>query len=683
LEGRSLGAGVPAICHSKYNECWLAPWPRIWNFDMGLLDRAKRLVIGGPRDVEDPGVYRKISLVAILAWVGLGADGLTSSAYGPDEAFRVLLSAGHPELGVFLAAATALTVFVISYAYSRVIEHFPSGGGGYAVASQLLGPPVGVVSGGALLIDYVLTIAVSITSGADQLFSFLPLSVHGFKMPVIVLAVAALVLMNLRGVKESITLLAPVFLLFVGCHLALFLGLFVSHAGTVAPTVIETSSALSSGWGSLGAAGMLVLLARSFAQGAGTYTGIEAVANGIPIMREPKVQTAKRTMAYMAASLAVTAGGILIGYLLLQVTVQEGKTLNAVLLDNLGWGKWFMVLTLVSEAALLTVAAQTGFIDGPRVMSNMALDSWLPHRFSSLSERLVLHDGVLIIGVAALAVVFYAQGDIVTLVTMYSINVFITFTLTEIGMVRFSIRDRRRIPGLLRALPIHVVGLVLCVGVLSLLIYEKFFQGAWLTLVVTFLLIVMCFLIRRYYRHVREKFLQLAQQLEEIPAEPGAAKAKTTLSPEEPVAALLVGGYGGLGLHSILAIQKLFPHYYGQVLFISVAVLDSGHFKGIREVDQLKDQTEGNLSKYVVMANRLGIDAASMMGVGTDPVEEAETLCVEAAKRYPKITFFAGQLIFQREAWYQRILHNDTAFAIQRRLQWRGLATIILPIRAR
>jgi amino acid transporter len=650
---------------------------------MGLLERAKRLVIGKPRDIEDPGVYHKISLVAILAWVGLGADGLTSSAYGPDEAFRVLLGAGYPELGVFLAAATALTVFIISYTYSRTIEHFPSGGGGYAVASQLLGPSLGAVSGGALLVDYVLTIAVSITSGADQLFSFLPLATHSMKMPVVILALVGLVLVNLRGVKESITVLMPIFALFVGCHLAMLMGIFAGHASTITTTVAETSASLSSGLGSIGAAGMFVILARAFAQGAGTYTGIEAVANGIPVMREPKVATAKRTMLYMAVSLAVTAGGILLGYMLLRATVQEGKTLNAVLLENLGWGQWFVVLTLFSEAALLTVAAQTGFIGGPRVMSNMALDSWLPHRFNSLSERLVLRDGVLIIGVAALATVLYAHGDITTLVTMYSINVFITFSLTQLGMLRFWVRERHRQPNWKRALLVHIVGLFLCVGILSLLVYEKFFQGAWLTLVVTSVLIVVCFAIRRYYRVVRKMFIQLAQQLEEIPAEPNAAKAKTTLNPEEPVAALLVSGYGGLGLHSILAIQRLFPHYYKQMLFIAVAVLDSGHFKGVHEVDQLKAQAEKDLKKYVAMANRLGLDATFMTEAGTDPVEEAELLCAKAAKKHPHITFFAGQLIFQKEAWYQRILHNDTAFAIQRRLQWRGLPMLILPIRAR
>src|SRR2546425_4577506 len=136
-----------------------------------MLSGLKRVLLGGPRDVQDPGVFHKVSLAAFLAWVGLGADGLSSSAYGPEEAFRALGS--HTYLAVALAGATALTVFVISYAYSRIIEHFPFGGGGYVVASRLLGPRLGVVSGSALLVDYVLTISVSIAAAADATFSLL------------------------------------------------------------------------------------------------------------------------------------------------------------------------------------------------------------------------------------------------------------------------------------------------------------------------------------------------------------------------------------------------------------------------------------------------------------------------------------------------------------------------------
>src|SRR5881394_50263 len=147
-----------------------------------MASRLKRLVLGKPRDVQDAGTYHAISLVALLAWVGLGADGLSSSAYGPDEAYRAL--GEHTGLAFFLALATAATVFIISYGYSRIIEQFPSGGGGYVVASKLLDPRVSVVSGAALLVDYVLTITISIASGADAIFSFLPPSLLGYKLGV-------------------------------------------------------------------------------------------------------------------------------------------------------------------------------------------------------------------------------------------------------------------------------------------------------------------------------------------------------------------------------------------------------------------------------------------------------------------------------------------------------------------
>src|SRR5438132_8146636 len=163
--------------------------------------RIERLVYGAPRNVEDARTFHSISLVALLAWVGLGADGLSSSAYGPDEAFRSL--GEHTYLAVFLAGATGLTVFIISYAYSRIIEHFPAGGGGYVVATKLLGAEFGVVSGSALLVDYVLTISVSIAAAADASFSFLPSVWQEWKIPIELAIIALFMVMNLRGIKES------------------------------------------------------------------------------------------------------------------------------------------------------------------------------------------------------------------------------------------------------------------------------------------------------------------------------------------------------------------------------------------------------------------------------------------------------------------------------------------------
>ena len=145
-----------------------------------LLEKVRQTVVGAPRNIKDPSIFHKLSLVPLLAWIGLGADGLSSSSYGPEEAFRAL--GQHTYLAVFLALATSLTVFIISYAYSRIIEHFPHGGGGYIVATHTLGAKAGVVSGSALLVDYVLTITVSIAACGDALFSFLPMGLHGYKM---------------------------------------------------------------------------------------------------------------------------------------------------------------------------------------------------------------------------------------------------------------------------------------------------------------------------------------------------------------------------------------------------------------------------------------------------------------------------------------------------------------------
>ncbi|HEX8906663.1 MAG TPA: amino acid permease, partial [Longimicrobiaceae bacterium] len=190
--------------------------------------KLRRAVLGKPRDVTDPRTYHTISLVALLAWVGLGADGLSSSAYGPDEAFRAL--GGHTYLAVALALASAVTVLVISVAYSQIIRRFPFGGGGYVVASELLGPRWGVVSGAALLVDYVLTISVSIAGGADQVFSVLPPWVHAYKLVATALVIVLLVVLNLRGVKESVTVLAPIFIAFLVCHGILIVGGLATHA---------------------------------------------------------------------------------------------------------------------------------------------------------------------------------------------------------------------------------------------------------------------------------------------------------------------------------------------------------------------------------------------------------------------------------------------------------------------
>ncbi len=648
----------------------------------------KQIVFGKPRDPNDPKVFHKISLVAFLAWVGLGSDGLSSSCYGPDEAFRAIQ--GHEYLAFYLAILMAFTVAVISIAYSLLIEHFPSGGGGYLVSTKLLGPKAGLVSGSALVVDYVLTITVSIASGVDALFSMLPGGFQAYKLPTDLAVLLVLLIMNLRGVKESVKALLPIFLVFVATHVLLIVYGIVAHFWAIPQVLSETHTRIVGDAGNMGWIALLLILFRAYSLGGGTYTGIEAVSNGMPILREPKVATAKRTMVYMAVSLAFTAGGILVCYLLWHASPEEGKTMNAVLLERVfsGWkigdwsaGWWLINLTLAAEGALLFVAAQTGFIDGPRVLSNMAVDSWVPHRFAQLSDRLVTKYGILIMGISSALLMTYTEGSVRFLVVLYAINVFLTFSLSQLAMFRYWLGEgRHKSTRWVRYLFVHGIALLLCVSILILTTFEKFKEGGWLTLVITTSLILVCLAIRSHYNGIARQIKELDTILTSLPQgslSPGMDK----LDPSAPVAGLLVSGYGGLGIHSLLSIQRLFPGYYKNIMFISLGVVDSGRFKGEGEMDALRHETEENLKRYVAFANSLGLNGEFRYRIGTDVLEEGQELCQEIIKSYPRSVFFLGKLIFAKEKMYYRLLHNDTAYSLQRQLQFSGLQTVVLPIR--
>lgn len=649
---------------------------------LGLGKKVRRLVFGPPRDLNDKRLFHHLSLVPFLAWIGLGADGLSSSSYGPEEAFRTL--GQHAFLALGLALATAITVVVISSAYSRIIEEFPHGGGGYVVATKLLGPKFGVLSGSALLVDYVLTIAVSLASACDAIFSFLPLEWQVFKLPTAALLILGLTTLNIRGVKESVLALSPIFLVFLATHVIVIGGGILLSLKNVPQMIQHTTQGYHTGLAELGAFGLLALFFKAYSMGAGTYTGLEAVSNGLPIMREPRVKNAKRTMVYMAASLSITAGGLLACYLLRNVGIVEGKTLNAVLLDSLApdlpllGGAAFTIITLVSEGALLVVGAQAGFLDGPRVLANMAVDSWVPRRFSSLSDRLTTQNGYLLMGAASLVVLLYARGSVRHLVVMYSINVFLTFSLSMFGMLKMWAASKGRV-GRKRNVLLFTIGFVFCATILCITIYEKFMEGGWVTLAVTLSCVLFAFLIKNHYRKVGRKLAELDSILRNIPT--AGRQNDSPPAPGLPTAAVLVGTYGGLGIHTVLNIVRAFPNYFKNVLFISVGVVDSGAFKGEGEMDHLKTRTREELEKYVDLAQRLGFAADYRMAVGTDAVDEAEKLCLTLNAEFPHLVFFAGKVIFQKERWWTRFLHNQMAFSVQKRLQWLGIPMMVLPVR--
>ncbi len=650
------------------------------NQETGLKEKLRRTIFGEPRNIRDPKLYHKLALIPILAWIGLGADGLSSSSYGPEEAFKTLGS--HTYLALFLALATALTVLIISTAYSRIIEYFPTGGGGYVVATHTLGEKAGVISGSALLVDYILTITVSIVSCGDAIFSFFPLSAQAYKIPFDVCAIILLVLLNLRGVKESVQFLAPIFIVFVATHLLMIGYGILSHIPQIGAVSAKIGGDFKIGLSTLGVGGMILLFLKAFSMGGGTYTGIEAVSNGLQILREPRAQTGKKTMIYMAFSLAFTAGGILVCYLLLGVQPTAGRTLNAVLADGVfgGWmlGGALALITIFSEGALLLVGAQTGFVDGPRVMANMAVDYWFPHRFASLSDRFSIQNGVLLMGGAAIALLLYSRGNITTLVVMYSINVFMTFSLSQLGMSRFFIKNRATEPKWKKYLPIHLIGLVVCLTILVITSIEKFALGGWLTFVLTAIVVFLCFLTKKHYKKVRGGVRELDELLD-LPVDGPINNDPIDL--KKMTAIQLVNGYNGFGVHTFLTIIRSFPGLYKSFVFVSVAEVDVGSFKGSDAVQCLQGSACDALKKYVELARRLGFPAESRYDLGTDIVQTASRLVESVAKEYPKSTVFAGQSVFRQTGMIHRLLHNETAFAIQQELRWKGITTVILPIR--
>jgi hypothetical protein len=651
-----------------------------------VLERLRGLLIGGRKNLFDPHIHHQLALIAFFAWVGLGSDGLSSSSYGPEEAFLAL--GHHTHLALYLTVAIVLTVFLISASYSQIIELFPGGGGGYLVATKLLGPGFGVVSGSALVVDYMLTVATSVASGCDAIFSLLGPQWSHVKLPTEMLVVCCLVALNARGVKESVATLIPIFVTFVATHVLLLGYGLLSHAPALATisrdTIADTHAAVQE----LGVFGVMFVFLRAFSLGGGTFTGIEAVSNGVQILREPKVRTAKRTMLYMAISLSFTAGGILLCYQLANVHHEAGQTLNASLWRGLtsGWrvggfdiSPLIVWITLLSEGALLFVAAQTGFIDGPRTLSVMAVDNWVPKRFAHLSERLVTLNGVVIMGLATCGVLLYTRGHIGLLVVMYSINVFITFTLSQAGMVRHWWEVRKTEAHWRRRFIVAGVGTVVTGTILCITSVVKFGQGGWVTLVVTGAFIGICFLVRRHYQHVRQVLRSLDDVLTDLPMP--HREVSLELAPAGPTAVVLVESFAGLGIHTLLTVQRMFPHHFKNLVFVSVGLVDSGQFKGSESVQALEDKVRTDLEKYVELGQRMGYYSEYRFTLGTDLIEELEHICLDLQKEFRRSMVFAGQLVFQRETLFTRSLHHETAFATQRRLQFAGIQVIILPIR--
>jgi amino acid transporter len=653
-----------------------------------MLNKLKALLFGTARDPLDKETRRHISLVAFMAWIGLGADGISSSCYGPEEAFLAL--GINKEMAIYLAIATALTVFIISYAYIQVIELFPNGGGGYRIATKLLGKHAGLISGSALIVDYVLTISISIASGIDAVFSFLPPEWQKVKLAMAIFAVMLLAALNLRGMKESIKFLMPIFLGFMITHVFLIIyGIIAHHYGLshLVPQAIEKTSSLKD---SAGLLFVISLFLKAFSIGGGTYTGLETVSNNITTLSEPRIRTGKITMFLVAISLAFMAAGIILLYLLWGVRKIEGQTLNATTfyiiteLWNFGGieiGKFFIPIVLLFEAGLLFVAANAGFLAGPTVIANMGNDEWMPKSFGALSSRLVVKNGILFMAFAAILTLLITDGSVRILVVLYSINVFITFSMSMLGLMIYWVRNRNKKPKWLRKMAIATTGFIVCFSILTITIFEKFYEGGWVTLLITSIFISVGLTIKKKYRRFKACLLQKEMKFYNHNEVILPHELIITSDKNAPTAAIIVDQTLGSGMNCLTEIKKLFPNIFQNFIFITAGEVDSNVFREEKVWHNMRNKTKMILRKYKNFCNAQGRFSRAYVGYGTDTVEQLEKLTGRVIRDYPNTVFFGTQFIFNNENALNQLLYNHMPYIIQRRLHSRGINMIILPMK--
>jgi amino acid transporter len=636
-------------------------------------------LLGKPRDPMNMSTRKHISLIALFAWIGLGADGLSSSCYGPALAFQAL--GEHTYLALYLSILSGLTVFIIAIAYCRVIELFPSGGGGYKVAAVLLGPYFGLISGTALLLGYVLTIAVSVATGVAAVFSLFPSSWQNHKLIADVLVMLVLMYLNLRGVKESIKLFMPIFLGFVVFH-AFVIGYgimqhinhfaFVTHMAW--QQTIQTSHV--GGWFLV-----LGLLLRGYSLGGGSYTGLEAVSNNIGNLVEPRVRTGKWTMFYLALSLSIMVSGILLLYLFWHAQPVPGQTLNAStfqsILNHLPYGHVILVITLALETALLFVGANTGFLGGPAVLASMSIDEWVPQGFLNLSDRLVIQNGILLFGLAAILILFWTHGAIEKLVILYATSVFVTFSCSLLGICIYWFQHRSSIIWLPKLL-LSILGFVICVAILITIILTKFTKGGWLTLLINGSVIMLCLCIKRHYNTAKAQ----VKRLDALLFRPIKNLKPLTrkFDPFAKTAVLFVGNSIGEGIHTFLRAEQMFEKSFQNVIFISVGVVDVNNYQSERALMLMKKKVNRRLQYFVRYAQQFGIPAKSLSAYGTNLIELLQKLAEKAKTQCPDCIFFSAKVVPHKENWFTKPLHNDTAFLLHRNLYLKGMQMVMIPV---
>ncbi|WP_043929901.1 APC family permease [Bacillus sp. EB01] len=462
----------------------------------------KRYLIGRPLKSNELGEQRlsKTKALAILS-----SDALSSVAYGPEQILLVLVTIGAAAFWYSLPIALGVLVLLLALilSYGQIIYAYPQGGGAYVVSKENLGTNYGLIAGGSLLVDYILTVAVSVSAGTDAITSAFP-SLHDQNVGIAILFVIFITTLNLRGVTESASVLAyPVYLFVLALFILIGVGLFNVATGQVPPE-------LSAPIGTPVAGISLFLLLRAFASGSSALTGVEAISNAIPNFKDPAPRNAAKTLAAMGGLLAILFTGIvLLGYFY-GITPKVEETVVSQIASSVFGRNWMYFFIQFTTALILILAANTGYSAFPLLAVNLAKDKFIPRMFTIRGDRLGYSNGIIFLGVASILLIVVFRGHTENLIPLYAVGVFIPFTLSQTGMILKWLREKPA--GWKMKLAINATGAVISFIVTVMFFLTKFAQ-VWSVLVFLPLII---YIFHRIHKH----YLEVAEQLRVAASEP-------------------------------------------------------------------------------------------------------------------------------------------------------------------
>lgn len=595
--------------------------------------RLRRAIIGRPlHTAEAP--HQRIGKVKALAV--FSSDALSSTAYGPEEILRILILAGSAAYAYTLPIwlAIVLLIIIVVFSYRQTIRAYPHGGGTYIVSRENLGIGAGLVAAAALLSDYILTVAVSISAGVAAITSALP-SLFPVRVELAVAAILFLTIANLRGIRESATIFAVPTYAYIVC-LGLLIVLGVASLAGIGPEAHPVryeppppSSPLT-----------LFLVLRAFAAGSTTLTGIEAISNGLPAFKDPQPENARTTLLAMGILLVGLFSGVTLLSYHYHLMPSDRETIVSQLARTLVDDSPFYYVIQAATALILFLAANTAFADFPRLAYFLARDRYLPRQFRFQGERLAFSTGIVTLGLVSCLLVILRRADVSALIPLYAVGVFTAFTLSQSGMVVHWWREAR---GDLRRLQWHSLlmnglGAITTGIVTAVILVTKFIHGAWIVVVVMPLLIAMMVGTHRHY-------VSVAEQLRVSPEE---ARRRLRMVPRRIVAIVPVFS---LNRASLLALN------YARAVADDVTAVHVATEPESGELLQERWREAGLTIPLVIVDSPY----RELLGPLVAVIEK-----LHREKGAPLITVVIAEFVTAH--WWERLLHTQTAWRLRRAL---------------